>query len=235
VIRAVTFDVAGTLITPREPVGATYARVAREHGIEVEPSAVDAAFRRALRRAPPLAFPGAHDAAIGQRERAWWRDVVCTALGRGADHPGFAACFDALYAYYADGAAWRLFPDVVPALRGLRARGLRLGVVSNFDARLPGLLDRLGLASKFTAVMWSSAVGAAKPATAIFTAAVQRLGVTPTDTAHVGDDPEADVAGANAAGLVAIRLDRSGTERAAAIRSLAELGPRLDGLRRTDR
>ena len=233
-IRAVTFDAAGTLIAPREPVGATYARLARAHGIDAEPAAVDAAFRRALRHAPPLAFPDVPGSGIAMHERKWWRDVVRSALGPGAEHPRFGAYFDTLFAHYADASAWRVFPDVAAALHDVRGRGLRVGVVSNFDGRLPALLDRLGLGAAFEAVVWSSAVGAAKPARAIFEAASRRLAVPVGDVAHVGDDPEADVEGAYASGMAAIQLDRSGAEPAA-IRSLSELGARLDQIMRTDR
>jgi putative hydrolase of the HAD superfamily len=207
-IRAVTFDAAGTLIAPREPVGRTYARIARECGIPADEAAVEQAFRAAFRAAPPLAFPDVAVDAREDRERAWWRDVVRAALGPGGAHAELEACFGRLFAYYADGAAWIVYPEVPGVLDIVRARGLRTGVVSNFDRRLPRLLDELGLAPRFDAIVWSSDVGAAKPAAAIFTHAVRRLGIAPAETCHVGDDLEADVGGAARAGLRAIHLDR---------------------------
>ena len=95
-----------------------------------------------------------------------------------------------------------------PALRGLRDRGLRIGVVSNFDGRLPGLLAGLGVAAD--AVVWSTRASAAKPARAIFAAAASALGVPLDQLCHVGDDLVADVRGAEAAGAQAIHLDRTG-------------------------
>jgi putative hydrolase of the HAD superfamily len=211
VIRAVTFDAAGTLIAPREPIGRTYARVAREHGIAADNAAVERAFRDAFRTAPPLAFADAGADARTDHERAWWRDVVRAALGSGGVHARVEACFETLYAHYARASAWVVYPDVPPALDALRARGLRTGVVSNFDGRLPRLLDELGLARAFDAIVWSSDVGAAKPAPAIFLHVVQRLGVAPAEACHVGDDLEADVSGARGAGLRSVHLDRTGT------------------------
>jgi putative hydrolase of the HAD superfamily len=226
VIRAVTLDAAGTLFAPREPVGTTYARLAREAGIAVDAAEVERRFRRALGAAPPLAFPDAAGEEVMGRERAWWRDVVRASLGAGADHPAFEGCFEALYRHYADGRAWAVFPDVVPALWALRGRGLRLAVVSNFDGRLPGLLAELELSSLFDAVVWSTAAGAAKPAAAIFRHAAQALAVPIAATCHVGDDLDADVRGARAAGAEAIALHRS---RAIAdgIATLTELPPRF--------
>jgi len=210
VIRAITLDAAGTLVAPREPIGETYARIARTFGIPTRPTAVEARFRRALRAAPPLAFPGADARDRATRERAWWRDVVRAALGPGASRPRFAACFEALFTYYAQADAWRVFPDVGPALLGFRARGLRLAVVSNFDGRLPGLLEGLALTPALDLTVWSSAAGAAKPARAIFEVAARDLGVDLAEVCHVGDDLEADVAGAKAAGAMAVHLDRTG-------------------------
>ena len=60
-IRAVLFDAVGTLIELREPVGETYARMARPFGVALPAWRVDDAFRRILKRAPPLVFPDARD------------------------------------------------------------------------------------------------------------------------------------------------------------------------------
>src|SRR5262249_49012027 len=121
VIRAVTFDFAGTLVAPREPVGRTYARVARAHGIAADEAAVERAFRNAFRTAPPLAFPDTAASERANRERAWWRDIVAVALGVPSTHPRLDATFDELYPYFAHGDAWHVHPDVMPALEALRA------------------------------------------------------------------------------------------------------------------
>lgn len=210
-IRAVTFDAVGTLVALREPVGDTYARVAGRHGIAALPASVDIAFRQAFRSAPPLAFPGASPDALPARERAWWRAVVGPALGVADGDPRLGPCVDALFAHYASPDAWTVYDDVAPALERLRDRGLGLGVVSNFDGRLPGILAGLGLRDRFDTIVWSSMAGAAKPAPEIFELAARRLGIDVVEISHVGDDLAADVAGARAAGAGAIHLDRSGT------------------------
>ena len=224
-IRAVTFDAAGTLIAPREPVAATYARLAVNHGIAADAATVDAGFRRAFAAAPPMAFPDATPSDVPRLERGWWRAVVADTLGPvAAAQPSFDACFDALFAHYASAAAWTLFADVPPALRALRDRGLRIGIVSNFDGRLPAILDGLGVAAD--AVVWSTRAGAAKPARAIFAAAAAALGVPLGQLCHVGDDADVDVRGARAAGAHAIHVDRSG----ASAEGLTTLVARLDQL-----
>jgi len=209
-VRAVTLDAAGTLFDVAEPVGATYARLAAAHGIAVDPAAIERGFRTAFASAPPLAFPGASPVRLADHERAWWYTLVRAAFGHAAAAPAFDAVFADLYAHYARPAAWRLHPDVPDALAALRAHGMRLGIVSNFDGRLPALVAGLGLAPLVDVVTHSSQVGAAKPDARIFLAALGRLGVAPGEALHVGDDPRADVEGARAAGLAAVLIARRG-------------------------
>ncbi|MFN8543967.1 MAG: HAD-IA family hydrolase [Candidatus Binatia bacterium] len=226
-IAAVTLDAGGTLFDVAEPVGTTYARIAAAHGILVDAAAADRGFRTAFASAPPMAFPGISDADRPARERAWWRAVVRAAFGAAATHPAFPACFDALFAHYAVARAWRVFPEIPGTLEALRARGLALAVVSNFDARLPPLLAGLGLAPLVDAVVYSTAVGFAKPDPGIVRTAIRILGVAAADTLHVGDGP-GDVAAARGAGAHAALLDRRGSGNAApagasVLRSLAAL------------
>ncbi len=82
-------------------------------------------------------------------------------------------------------------------------------MISNWDQRLPLLLKRLGLTPFFDAVVTSSEVGVEKPDGRIFTEALRRLEVEPGEALHVGDSPLDDVEGAIAAGMEAVRLDRS--------------------------
>lgn len=222
--RALLFDVVGTLLGPREPVGTTYARFAARHGAQLSSARLDAAFRRALRAAPPMVFPDAAPEETPHLERNWWRERVRAAVGGalgeadhapagGAPFPAFEAFFAELFAHYASPAAWRPFPGVRAALAELRARGIRLAVVSNFDYRLPALLEALGLGGCFEFVLLPAEAGAAKPAAAIFDAAVARLGLARDEIALVGDDPEQDLEAARSAGLGAIDVAELATLR----------------------
>jgi putative hydrolase of the HAD superfamily len=74
-----------------------------------------------------------------------------------------------LFEFFARAEAWKLYPETIEILEQLKKRGLILGVISNFDSRLFGLLDGLGIAHFFDLVVISTQVGAAKPEAAIFT------------------------------------------------------------------
>jgi putative hydrolase of the HAD superfamily len=115
------------------------------------------------------------------------------------------------------------FPDAAPVLRELRARGLRLVVVSNWDCSLESVLERIGVLGLVDAVVASAVVGIAKPDRRIFDAALREAGCEPGAALHVGDSPANDVAGATAAGIRAVLLDRSGTGGPDAISSLRDL------------
>jgi putative hydrolase of the HAD superfamily len=205
---AITFDAAGTLIRVAEPVGATYARIAADVGATLSQAALDAAFRDVFPTMPPMAFPGLDESDLRDAERGWWRDLVERVVRHAGGVDAFDDYFDALFDYYADGAAWRAYPEVHGVLESVRRRGLRVGVVSNFDSRLPPILRELGLAPLMDTIVYSTGCGAAKPSPRIFHHALEQLGATPESTLHVGDSLSADFNGAGAAGLKAVHLNR---------------------------
>ena len=167
ICQAVLFDAVGTLFEPAEPVGQLYARYAAAHGWFQRPGsmpcgggseqaraqlaeALGRAFRGALAARPWPVYRTDDREGNEQVDRLWWRELVVGVIeqvkpGRPA---GFDvdAYFDAVFAAYGEAAAWRLYPDVLPALTTLRARGLRIAIVSNFDARLLPVCHGLGLA-----------------------------------------------------------------------------------------
>jgi putative hydrolase of the HAD superfamily len=196
--EAIFFDAAGTLIRVRRPVGEVYADHARRHGWNLPPDALATTFAAVFRRLPPPAGTGPDP------ERAWWERLVREVLASHGVEPAegaFGEYFAGLWAHYADAAAWSAFPEAGEVLERL-ARRHPLGVVSNFDERLPGILEGLGLARHFRSLTLSGRVGARKPAARIFAAALASLGLEDgAGVIHVGDEPEADWQGARTAGL----------------------------------
>ena len=128
--------------------------------------------------------------------------------------------------------AYRSFDDA-PAVLDAIGRLVPLGLVTNGASDLQRRkLRALGIEEIFAVVAISGEVGAAKPDGRIFLQALDRLGVAPTDSWHVGDSLARDVGGARAAGMQAVWLNRTGLQRTAAdpppdleISSLAELLP----------
>jgi putative hydrolase of the HAD superfamily len=102
------------------------------------------------------------------------------------------------------------YPDAIPALRALRARGLRLVIASNWDCSLADWLGPPGLIELVDGVVTSADARAAKPDPQVFLRAVEVAGVTPAEAVHVGDSVENDVEGARAAGIRALLVARAG-------------------------
>jgi putative hydrolase of the HAD superfamily len=119
------------------------------------------------------------------------------------------------------------FPDTVPALRALRAAGIRLVAASNWDISLHEQLAATGLTPLLDGALSSAEVGAPKPDPEILARALAIAGAQPDEALHVGDDVEADVGAARAAGVEPVLIDRDGSleapEGVLRIASLAEL------------
>jgi putative hydrolase of the HAD superfamily len=103
-----------------------------------------------------------------------------------------------------------LDPGAVAAFGALAARGIALGVVSN-TMRTPGVVlrrifDDAGLLGLFEVLVFSDECGIRKPDPEIFRLALRRLGASPQEALHVGDDPRLDVEGARQAGMGAIQV-----------------------------
>jgi HAD superfamily hydrolase (TIGR01509 family) len=126
----------------------------------------------------------------------------------GGAEAGFRAVGQALRARHAERNLWCVVQHgTAGTLEELRRRGYRLGVVSNSDGRIDGLLGEVGLRPYFDVVVDSGTEGVEKPDPRIFRAACERLGVRPEETAYVGDIYEIDVVGARAAGLHPVLVD----------------------------
>jgi HAD superfamily hydrolase (TIGR01549 family) len=153
------------------------------------------------------------DRASTAEELAKGRDLstdrhrtVWSALYTGAGCEELAAGLsDRLYELTVAAESWEAFPDTVPVLEAVRARGLRVGVVSDTGFDLRPVLDRLGLTPHLDAVLMSYEQGICKPAAVVFRTACDRLGVRPERTLMVGDNPLTD-SGAVTAGLYAFLL-----------------------------
>jgi putative hydrolase of the HAD superfamily len=103
----------------------------------------------------------------------------------------------------------QLFPDVEPTLSGLRAKGLKLGLVSNgFQQDLDHVLGELGLKRWFDSVVCIDSCSCAKPDKQIFLYALDKLGVKADETVFVGDSVVHDYEGSLNVGIKPYLIDR---------------------------
>jgi dihydrofolate synthase/folylpolyglutamate synthase len=196
-IRAVTFDVGGTLIEPWPSVGDVYGRVAERHGIRVSPELLNQRFAAAWKAKRNFGYT-----------KSDWSDLVDQTFAGLAATPPSASFFLELYQQFAGAAAWRIYEDVRPCLERLRRSGIKLGAISNWDERLRPLLQALELDRYFDAIVISGETGHHKPAPEIFRAAASQLKTPPQAILHIGDSRVEDFEGAQAAGFQALLLTR---------------------------
>ncbi len=217
-IKAITFDVGGTLLEPWPSVGHVYAEVAARHGLKTfSADQLNARFKQAWRVQKNFGY-----------SRNDWAEMVNEVFGPDSKPPS-KTFFAELYDRFAQPDAWHLFDDVLPTLDALASREIKLAVISNWDERLRGLLRALKLDRYFKAFAISCEVGFPKPSPVIFEHAASRLGLSPISILHVGDNMELDIEGAKAAGLHALQIHRQpGTPAGDGMQSLAELPARIE-------
>lgn len=189
-VSAVLFDYSGTLFRLEED-DSWFA------GMAVDERAVDGHVQAELMRR--LTAPTGRSVSMTDEQyRAWANRDLAPHLHREAylhvlresglaDHHA-----QALYDRVIDPASWTAYPDTARVFKNLRAQGIRTAVVSNIAFDVRPAFTAIGAAEHVDEFVLSFEVGAIKPDPAIFTAALDRLGVAAQDALMVGDSEEAD-------------------------------------------
>lgn len=215
-LRAVSFDLDETLIDRTGAFREALLERLEKGGMPAE------------KRGPALEAILALDER-GKKERAdFWRAAILKAPALGWDPKE-------LQRWGAPAIAARLRPDpaVRAMLEGLRARGLKLALVTNGAGdHQREKLAKAGLTDLFQVLVISGEAGVRKPDPAIYRLALEQLGLSAAEVLHVGDDPERDVEAARQAGLQVAWVEGDvwpeGLARPAlALRSVTELAGKL--------
>jgi putative hydrolase of the HAD superfamily len=216
----VTIDALGTLLELMPPAPRLRAGLRERFGLEVSEAEAGRAMRAEIGFYRAHLHLGRDRAGLDGLRRRCAEVLRDTLAAPDLD-------LDALTEVLLGSIRFEPFPDAVPALQELRAAGLRLVAASNWDVSLHEQLERTGLQDLLDGAVSSAEAGAAKPDPAILVRALEIAGAEPGDAWHVGDDLEADVGAARAAGVRPVLIDREGAVDAPAgvlrITSLAEL------------
>jgi len=184
-IRGVLFDWGDTLFSPPDAAG-VIVRAAKERGVRIDPERARALWDELweVGKKPEELAKGRDLSTAAHRE-------VWTGLFERANAavPDIATT---LYERVMDPRAWIPYPDTAPTLRALRARGIKIGIISNVPQDLRPIFAAHGLADLVDAFTHSFEVGVEKPDPAIFLRACEALGTKPEETLMVGDHPVAD-------------------------------------------
>jgi len=188
-LDAVTIDAYGTLVRLTGPVPELQTGLAAL-GVECDTDAVGHAFAKESAYYREHSFEGRDETSLYDL-RLRCVAIILDELGSDLEPAAFVDGFVAAMRF-------ELLPDAGAALETLRRHGLAVAVVSNWDVGLAQHLEGLGLGD--VAVVTSAQAGAPKPDPAVFTLALELLGVQASRTLHVGDS-DSDEAGASAAGM----------------------------------
>jgi putative hydrolase of the HAD superfamily len=218
-IRAIVFDVGGTLLYPADPVGETYARFARAHGVKIQAEAATTAFHQALKDGSlrvKRAVPQNGD------DRAWWKQVVRRSLPEQAfaEAKAFDVFFEEVYLHFAKPEAWGVYPEVLEVFEALRDYAVEIALLSNWDARLHPVLDGIGLGEFLPNRFISAELGWEKPDPAIYRHVSDVLRLKPESLLSVGNDARHDVEGPRKAGWRAVQIERPKRDLWVAVRAL---------------
>lgn len=225
--RVVFFDLYNTLVRFDPPREQVQVRVCAEFGITVDPQEICRAYQAAdefmvkenARRS--LATRSEEDT------HRFWSEYECILLRGAGSETAPETALQVFLRVRQLGGRFALFDDVLAALSALKARGVKLGVISNLHRDLGQLSSRLGMAEYFDFYVTSQEVGAEKPDPKVFLAGLQKAQARPEEAIHVGDQYHSDVVGAQAAGIRAILVDREGFQQdyneCPRVRSLTEV------------
>jgi putative hydrolase of the HAD superfamily len=207
-IKLVLFDVGSTLLTPHPSVGEVYAEVAVRHGYTCDAHQLEAEFRHVFgqlqqeNRKLGIDCYGTTD----EQARRFWKQIVLQTFERAglesADDTSaeFHQFFDDVYDEFVSADRYRMEPDVVETMQWLKAEGVQVGILSNWDNRLRSILQHMPFFSLIDVLMVSAEVGREKPDPEFFDVAFQEANVLPEQTLHIGDSWDDDIEGAEAAG-----------------------------------
>ena len=204
-IRVLFFDAGGTLLHPAEPVGKTYAQIAASHGWRGDEEEFEKGFRMAWKKRREEGA-GA-DRTLGKEG---WKRIVYESV-QIAQMPvdfSFSEYFEEVYEAFARPQAWRDFPETGEVIQAVRRKGVRVGLLSNWDPRLRTVLSGFSWAKDLDPILISEEWGVEKPGTGFFRKAEEVVGIHSHECALIGDDPKSDRAGAESAGWLCSLVER---------------------------
>lgn len=208
--RAVIFDMDGVLVDTARPHYESWVAVGRERGVRITWEQFHQTFGQPNHQIIPRLFgPGLcadEIRRIDERKEAAFREVFRHSI--------------------------RPLPGVVELIRGLHREGWRLAVGSSAPPENVELvLEALGVADYFGAVVCARDVERGKPAPDVFLKAAHAVGVEPARCLVIEDAP-AGIQAAHAAGMVCLALTTS--HPATALERADRVAANLEGFTAVD-
>lgn len=204
--HALFFDIGDTLVFDDPPLPQRFAAAARAQGFAINDALMPQAWRQVEQVGLEAYLSGTdkEDPALQRRSA----DLALTALRH---TPLTDTQWRALgEAFPAVPFVRVVLPQARALLDMLAGRGVRLGVISDWEDDLPDLLEQLDLRRYFETLSVSGIVGHRKPDARLFQDALTQMDVRPADALHIGDWLELDIQGARNVGMPTLLFDHAG-------------------------
>ncbi|MAT11914.1 MAG: HAD-IA family hydrolase [Pirellulales bacterium] len=218
-IKIVLFDAVGTVMFPQPDIAQAYVDIGSRYIDDLEQEQVLSRFKQVFSQvfsAENSRIPVTEESTLA----AWVKVVEGT-------FPDFKAAggelFQELWDHFASSQAWRVYDDVKDCFKRLSSRGFQLGIASNFDSRLEGIVQRDSVLSQVQYVFHSAHLGWNKPARGFCHGITQRLAVPAKQIVLIGDRLDNDIQPALEAGWQGVWIDRTSTGAGIAAMELPEV------------
>lgn len=211
-LKLITFDVTGTILSLRQPVGFQYAKVGSLYGLNASAERLSDNFRLVFKKLS-VEHPNFGESCIGWE--AWWKELVSltfnnSILDKTLLRPQtMDKISEHLIEIYKSEECWKLVEGSQNLLEKL-CKNKRLGVLSNYDPRLEGVLVNLKVRDYFDFVITSYSAKCLKPNIGIFKAVEEKnIDINKNEIIHIGDSPQLDFLGAKNAGWHALLVTQN--------------------------
>ncbi|KAF2791221.1 HAD-like protein [Melanomma pulvis-pyrius CBS 109.77] len=222
------FDAFGTLYQPNSPIPTQYGKIGLRHGVDCQRGDDTGPLKNSFKRAfgeESAANPN-YGKATGLGAEKWWANVITNTyqpfLNFGQEVP--QALISELLTRYSTSEGYDMYPDVKPLFSMLRSKGAQasiqppwrwektvVGIITNSDDRVPGILESFGLKvgsrrvgsgaqriasasvdDDISFVVLSYDVGFEKPDRRIFDAATEMLRETLAESGEKAEKQDVD-------------------------------------------
>ena len=208
-IKAVFLDFYGTLVRFTPSVEYIQQRVSKEHGLKINLASIVNAYPvvdkyMADENARKLISSRSHLEQI-----AFFTEYEQRLLAATGHHVSNDLAATIWHQVNKTHKSLSLYDDAIPTLKSLKKANMVVGIITNMNANIGPVLERLGIADWINFSTTSSEVGLGKPHKPIFENALKKASVNPNEALHIGDQYEGDFLGAKSAGLYALYLNRT--------------------------
>jgi len=210
-VQAVFFDVGFTLLESSPSIPAIVRDVMERRNTPVPLECLERSLPHAESLFSEMTRSAPHtwgdELEITQIWQRYFTELLRPCYGAAGEDELSAAATDVQHEFDL-ATSYALYPDVEQALTALRARGLKLGVISDWGIALGLIMRHFGLTRFFDFAVISATARRAKPDPELYRLALDRADVVADYAVHVGDSYVRDVLGARALGITPVLIDR---------------------------